>query len=54
MNRMDIAVLIALVFGAYAFAAGSYVFSWKCYKELRDNHIVHLERRIQELEKRGP
>lgn len=44
------ALLVALIMGAYAFSAGGYVFAWKCFKELRDNHISHLETRIKQLE----
>ena len=43
-------LLLTLILGAYAFSAGCYIFSWKCYKELRDNHIGHLEARIKQLE----
>lgn len=43
-------LLIALLLGGYAFTAGCYVFSWKCYKDLITNHIEHMKDRITELQ----
>jgi hypothetical protein len=52
---------ITLVLGAYAFAAGGYVFTfryiqatskalWAAIKDLRENDVKHLEERIERLE----
>jgi len=54
-------LIITLVLGAYAFAAGGYVFTfryiqatskalWAAIKDLRENEISHLEERVKRLE----
>jgi len=54
-------LIITLVFGAYAFAAGGYIFTfryiqatskalWAAIKDLRENEIQHLEERLKRLE----
>lgn len=39
-----------ILFGAYAYATGIFGFLWREIKTLRENHIKHIEERLDRLE----
>ena len=45
-------LLVKLVLGCYAFAAGAYVFGWVIYGKLRDLITNHYQDRLTALETR--